>query len=96
MFRGISQRTVRCLLSQALFIALAAPVLPALITTAEAKTPGKTYCYKGTCHQVKTIAETVALIGRDETLTSSFYDDCKVDRFNPCGLTSSGEKWRAT
>ena len=95
MFRGISQRAVRCLLSQAFFLALAATAVPVFLANhAEAKTPGKTYCYKGTCHQVQTLAETAALIGRDEALTSSYYDDCKFDRFNPCGLTSSGERFR--
>lgn len=73
----------------------AAALLPALVpATADAKIPGKTYCYKGICHQVKTIPEMVALVGRTETLSTSFYDDCKRDRFNPCGLTSSGEKFR--
>jgi rare lipoprotein A len=59
--------------------------------SAEAKTPGETYCYYGTCHRVKSIAETEALVGYAETLPSSFYDSCKKDSLNPCGLTSSGE-----
>lgn len=63
-------------------------------STAEAKVPGKTYCFHGVCHRVKTIAEMVALVGRDEVLTASHYDDCKRDRYNPCGLTSSGEVFR--
>jgi len=68
---------------------------PAFMTAdAEAKTPGSTYCFYKTCHRVKTLAETRALIGRDHTLPASFYDDCKSDRYNPCGLTSSGEKFR--
>jgi rare lipoprotein A len=81
--------------------ALSATVLSGLAltaatsSTAEAKVPGKTYCYKRVCHRVHTIAEMVALVGRDESLTTSHYDDCKRDRFNPCGLTSSGEKFRA-
>lgn len=58
---------------------------------AEAKTPGKSYCYYGKCHRVKTIAETEASIGVDETVSASHYDSCKRDRYNPCGLTSSGE-----
>lgn len=57
---------------------------------AEAKTPGKTYCFYSKCHRVKTIAETEALIGADETVSASHYDSCKRDRYNPCGLTSSG------
>lgn len=58
---------------------------------AEAKTPGKTYCFYGKCHRVKTIAETEALVGTEETVRASHYDSCKRDRYNPCGLTSSGE-----
>jgi rare lipoprotein A len=82
-------------LGQFFFIAIAAAALPVFMANqADAKTPGKIYCYKGTCHQVKTLAETAALIGRDESLSASFYDDCKFDRYNPCGLTSSGEKFR--
>ena len=57
---------------------------------AEAKTPGKTYCFYGKCHRVKTIAETEALVGTEETVRASHYDSCKRDRYNPCGLTSSG------
>lgn len=60
-------------------------------TAAEAKTPGSTYCYYGTCHRVKTIAETENLVGTKEVVQASFYDDCKNDSLNPCGLTSSGE-----
>lgn len=58
--------------------------------TAEAKTPGKSYCFYGKCHRVKTIAETQALVGKDEIVHASHYDSCKRDRYNPCGLTSSG------
>lgn len=60
-------------------------------TPVAAKTPGETYCYYGTCHRVKSIAETEALVGFAETLPASFYDSCKKDKLNPCGLTSSGE-----
>lgn len=74
-----------------------APALGALLLAsgmgggqAEAKTPGKTYCFHGKCHRVKTIAETEALVGTEETLVASHYDSCKRDRYNPCGLTSSG------
>lgn len=62
---------------------------------AEAKTPGKTYCYYGKCHRVKTIAETEALVGQDDTVSASHYDSCKRDRHNPCGLTSSGEEFNS-
>lgn len=72
---------------------LVAPLLS--VAPAEAKTPGKTYCFNGTCHRVKSLTETAELIGQDETLSTSFYDDCKNDRYNPCGLTSSGEVFHA-
>jgi rare lipoprotein A len=42
-----------------------------------------------------TLAETEAQIGKMRRLTASHYDDCRHDRFNPCGLTSSGEVYRA-
>jgi rare lipoprotein A len=61
----------------------------------EAKTPGRTYCFYKSCHRVKTIAETQALVGRDMKVIASHYDSCKKDRFNPCGLTSSGERFNA-
>jgi len=79
-----------------------APALGALLLAsgmgggqAEAKTPGKTYCFHGKCHRVKTIAETEALVGSEETLVASHYDSCKRDRYNPCGLTSSGAVFNA-
>ncbi len=74
--------------------ALAAVLLPVTFATpAEAKTPGSTYCYYGVCHRVKTIEETNALVGVEETIKASHYDDCSEDRYNPCGLTSSGERF---
>ena len=74
--------------------AFAAVAIPATTSTpAEAKTPGKTYCFVGKCHRVKTIAETQAMVGKEEAITASHYDDCSKDRFNPCGLTSSGEQF---
>jgi len=82
-------------------IAVCASALAAIVMTvkfatpAVAKTPGSTYCYHGVCHRVKTIAETQALVGVEETLSASLYDDCHRDRYNPCGLTSSGEKFHA-
>lgn len=65
----------------------------ALTGAAEAKAPGATYCFYRTCHRVKTLAETRALVGSDLTLSASYYDDCRRDRLNPCGLTSSGERF---
>jgi rare lipoprotein A (peptidoglycan hydrolase) len=74
--------------------ALAAMALPVKFATpAEAKTPGSTYCYHKVCHRVKTIEETQALIGIEEQIVASHYDDCSRDRYNPCGLTSSGEQF---
>jgi Lytic transglycolase len=61
---------------------------------AEAKAPGATYCFYKTCHRVKSLSETRALIGQPHTLPTSFYDSCKSDPYNPCGLTSSGEVFR--
>jgi rare lipoprotein A len=81
-------------------LASLAPVLGAVLVTtglgggqAEAKTPGKTYCFYGKCHRVKTIDETEALVGTEETINASHYDSCKRDRYNPCGLTSSGAEF---
>jgi rare lipoprotein A len=62
-----------------------------LAYVAAAKTPGNKYCFYGTCHRVKTITETEALIGVPTVLKASFYDSCARDSYNPCGLTSSGE-----
>lgn len=72
--------------------------LASLLTWADlssAKTPGSTYCFYGTCHRVKSIAETEQAVGKDVVLAASFYDHCKRDRYNPCGLTSSGEPFDA-
>jgi rare lipoprotein A len=74
--------------------AFAAVAIPATMSTpVEAKTPGKTYCFVGKCHRVKTIEETAALVGVEQSITASHYDDCSKDRYNPCGLTSSGERF---
>lgn len=75
-------------------LALAGLVIPDGFGAVEAKTPGSTYCFYGKCHRVKSIAETQALVGTEETLAASFYDDCANDSLNPCGLTSSGEVYR--
>jgi rare lipoprotein A len=66
-----------------------------LPATALAKKPGATYCYNGVCHRVKTLAEMDTLVGYEEVVTASFYDDCKVDKNNPCSALSSGEEFRA-
>ena len=67
----------------------ASPII--LADDTAAKTPGRTYCFYRTCHRVKSLSETQALVGRDLTVVASHYDSCAKDRFNPCGLTSSGE-----
>lgn len=85
---------VRALGANVVFTGLAAAVFgfgPS--STAEAKGPGQTYCFYKKCHRVKTIAETQALVGRDLRIVASHYDSCSKDRFNPCGLTSSGERF---
>ncbi len=85
----------------AIFVAVVLPALGVtllltaiLVNSAEAKTPGQTYCFQGRCHRVLTLAETRRREGWTETVRASFYDHCARDRFNPCGLTSSGEVFR--
>jgi rare lipoprotein A len=63
---------------------------------AEAKTPGKTYCFLGVCHRVKSLEETQRLVGKSETLHASHYNDAKLDRFNPSNITSSGAYFHAS
>jgi rare lipoprotein A (peptidoglycan hydrolase) len=74
--------------------ALAALGLMAEMSAVEAKVLGGTHCYFGICHRIKTLAETAKLVGIKTTVKASYYDDCKVDRFNPCTLTSSGEVFK--
>lgn len=93
MMKGNSRRGTAVRLTR-----LLTAVLGALLIVGgevvEAKTPGSTYCFHGTCHRVKTLSEMAALVGHEETMSTSFYDGCKQDRYNPCGLTSSGEVFR--
>jgi rare lipoprotein A len=84
----------RALGANVMFTGLAAAVFGfGASSPAEAKGPGQTYCFYKKCHRVKTIAETQALVGRDLRIVASHYDSCNKDRFNPCGLTSSGERF---
>lgn len=76
-------------------LAVAVAGILAAPTGADAKTPGKTYCFNGVCHAVKTLDETRNLVGRTTSVVASYYDDPKRDRFNPSNLTSSGEYFRA-
>ena len=84
---------VRAFASQAFLAGSAFTAALAFAPGAEAKGPGQTYCFNKTCHRVKTIAETQSLVGRDMKVVASHYDSCAKDRFNPCGLTSSGERF---
>ena len=59
-----------------------------------AKVPGAKHCYNGICHRIMTLAETEKAVGTRTTAKTSFYDDCSVDRFNTCALTSSGEVFK--
>lgn len=92
MFRSMSWRSLARSTAIAIIGAVAAVAVAP--SAAEAKTPGKTYCFGGVCHRVNTLQEMSGLVGKDVTFKTSFYDDCKRDRFNPCGLTSSGEVFR--
>lgn len=84
------RKTGRGGLSAFLPAAGALALIMGLSGDSEAKTPGKSYCFYGKCHRVRTVAETEALVGKDEIISASHYDSCKRDRYNPCGLTSSG------
>jgi Lytic transglycolase len=59
-----------------------------------AKTPGTVHCYGGICHRINSVEEMSSIVGRRRALKASYYDDCRRDRFNPCGLTSSGAIFR--
>ncbi|MEM9355353.1 MAG: RlpA-like double-psi beta-barrel domain-containing protein [Pseudomonadota bacterium] len=96
---GVSVANKYCARMLAIFALIAASwagaTTMAVMQSAQAKTPGKVYCFNRVCHRVKTLSETRREIGRDRVVQASHYDDCRRDRFNPCGLTSSGEKFRA-
>ncbi|MCC7251363.1 septal ring lytic transglycosylase RlpA family protein [Hyphomicrobium sp.] len=66
----------------------------AAVPTADAKSPGARYCFHGYCHRVGTLAQTDTLVGWRGYLLASYYDSCRLDRLNPCGLTSSGAVFR--
>ena len=67
----------------------------AAVPTADAKSPGARYCFHGYCHRVGTLAQTGTLVGWRGYVLASYYDNCHLDRSNPCGLTSSGAVFRA-
>ena len=79
----------------ALAVALAGVACLLPCPPAAAKSPGTIYCFGDVCHRVKTLEETAAAQHQPMQLVASYYDDCGRDRFNPCGLTSSGEVFRA-
>lgn len=86
---------LRIRLETALGATMSLLMLCALPGIAEAKRPGGRHCAGGVCHRVMTLAQTDAEHGKLRHYKTSFYDNCKRDRFNPCGLTSSGEVFRA-
>ena len=83
----------RSLARPAMALALAVPLCALATLRTEAKQPGALHCYKAICHRVLTIDETRALVGTDRTLSASYYAGCESDRFNRCGLTSSGARF---
>ena len=85
-------RSASTLFAALLLSLVAVPIVVA--PGAAAKTPGKTYCFNRVCHRVLTLAETRRTVGKRRTLIASYYSHCRVDKYNPCGLTSSGAKFR--
>ena len=74
--------------------AFAAVAIPATMTTpVEAKTPGKTYCFVGKCHRVKTIEETPRWSASKSRSPPLITTTAARTAYNPCGLTSSGERF---
>jgi rare lipoprotein A len=76
------------------YVMAVAVALTLMATASDAKSPGATYCFGGWCHRVSTLSEMDSVVGRRGFVNASFYDDCRRDRFNPCGLTSSGAVFR--
>ena len=85
-------RTGITLLGTFLVALVAVPIVTS--PGATAKTPGKTYCFNRVCHRVLTLGETRRAVGKRKSLIASYYSHCKIDRYNPCGLTSSGARFR--
>lgn len=93
--RFVGRRTLSAAAVTVTAFGLFWPASLATSTFVEAKTPGKTYCFLGKCHRVRTLAETQRLVGVKQIVRASHYDDPRRDRFNPSNLTSSGEWFRA-
>jgi rare lipoprotein A len=94
----MTKRTIsatRSASNAAISIVVLGLALGAIASTALAKKPGTTYCFNGICHRVLTDGEVQAQIGNEETVGASYYDDCQVDRGNPCTPLSSGEELHA-
>jgi rare lipoprotein A len=92
MQRG--ERIIRTRMTEGLRLCATALGVCAAVVTADAKTPGATYCFLGVCHRVLTLEETRAAIGKPSFVIASFYDSPDKDRFNPSMVTSSGEIFR--
>ncbi len=90
-YRDVVSSPLRGLLALLFIGALFAGIVPSV---AEAKTPGTVHCYGGWCHRIHSVEEMDAMVGRRGIVKASYYDDCRRDRFNPCGLTSSGAVFR--
>jgi rare lipoprotein A len=90
----MAHATGRTISTSLMVLALVAIAWSAFVSPALAKTPGKTYCINGVCHRVKTVSEMQWLVGYEEEVVASYYDDCKIDKHNPCTALSSGEDFR--
>lgn len=91
--RRIGRRAVQFTAAIAAGFLATFAVGPAFAPAVHAKSPGATYCFVGKCHRVKTLSETRSLVGKTIPLNASHYEHCSKDRYNPCGLTSSGERF---
>ena len=76
-------------------ISVAATTLVSVSPTPQAKSPGASWCYRDTCHRVRTVEQTQALVGQTQVIETSFYDDPRFDRMNRGTLTSNGEVFDA-
>jgi peptidoglycan lytic transglycosylase len=91
----VARRRSALLLPAVAVLAAALIVAVAAVPRADAKSPGKRYCFHGLCYRVGTLAQTDTLVGWRGYVTASYYDSCHRDPLNPCGLTSSGAVFRA-
>lgn len=68
--------------------------LPVALGDADAKTPGRVYCYHGVCHRVHGVEEVSRLVGDIRQETASYYGTLKRARAS-LRRTSSGETFNA-